>query len=65
MSDIAPINNYLELAQARLISQFKEKPNINLLLAVMVQQLQAFETVLMQVLLNRWIDTAQGESFAQ
>lgn len=60
MSDITPITNYIERAQQRLISQFKEKPNINLLLEILVQPLQAFENVLIAVLQQRWIDTAQG-----
>jgi len=60
MTDITHITDYFERAQDRLISQFKEKPNINLLLSVMVQPLQEFENVLIEVLRDRWIDTAQG-----
>lgn len=58
--NITPINNYLQLAQARVLTQFKNKTVINNLLTIFINQIQSFETALMQVMQNIWIDTAAG-----
>jgi hypothetical protein len=60
MSDITPITNYVAQAKKRLLAQFKGKPNINALLTILIEQLQSFENVMIEVLRNRWIDTAVG-----
>lgn len=54
------ITDHVAQAQARLIEQFKNKPNLESLLSVLATQTQESEDVYFEVLLERTLDVAVG-----
>lgn len=57
---IEPISDHAQEALDRLISQFKEQPNIEKFIRALIQPFQHAENTLYQILYFRWVDTAVG-----
>lgn len=54
------ITNHVDQAQARMVKQFKDKTNIDKIIKIRASRLQQLETILIQLLNERGISTADG-----
>lgn len=61
MSDLDKINNYVSLAQDRLIQQYKEKPRMLGFVEAIVKPLQELENAIFDFSDNMWLDKATGK----
>jgi hypothetical protein len=58
---LVKIDNHVEQALARLISQYQDKPRIAALISIYAERSQAIEDALFEVLVSKLIDSAVNE----
>lgn len=58
--ELVEIPDHIEIARERMISQFKDKPNLDALLDIFMTEVQELETTYIDLLLMRGLDTAVG-----
>lgn len=61
---LVKIDDHVEQALARLISQYRDKPRMRALVAAYAKRVQALEDAAFQVLVSKLIDAATGEQLA-
>ena len=59
---ITKITDHIDQAKNRLLSQFKDKPNINGLLSALTRGIQDIENAGYDLYIKRWVTTATGST---